>query len=255
MNTGPLVSIVMPVYNGAAFIAEGIGSILAQVHRPLEVIVVDDGSTDDSAAIAESFGTPVRCHCQANGGPPVARNRGLDLARGEIVGFLDADDLFAPDKLAQQLRRLAAHPDRDVVLGRMQYQQLVSNDAALPRFRQMEMDDEHLSLQLGCALFRRSVFDQVGRFDETNRICDDWDWFMRAREQGVGLLIHRDVVLHQRLHEGNITRQRTIAASCQLLIFKRSLDRRRARGGEAVVLPPLSSFFETAELEGECDDS
>jgi len=254
MSAGPLVSIVMPVYNGAAFIAEGIGSILAQAHRPLEIIVVDDGSTDDSAAIVKSFGEPVRCHCQVNGGPPVARNSGLDLARGEIIGFLDADDLFAHDKLALQLRRLAAHPDCDVVLGRNQYQQLVPDQGAKPRFQKMQMEGDHLALQLGCALFRRSVFDRVGRFDETNRICDDWDWFMRAREQGVGLLLHRDVVLHQRLHEANITRQRTIAASCQLLMFKRSLDRRRARGGEAIALPPLSSFFEKGEPEGERDN-
>lgn len=242
MNSPPRVSVVMPVYNTAAYIAEGIGSILAQPHRPLEVIVVDDGSTDGSGAIAASFGDPVRCHRQANAGPPCARNRGLGMARGDVIAFLDADDLFAPDKLAQQLPRLARNPGADVVIGGRQYQRLTSGADAEPRFAALE--DDHLALQLGCAIFRRSVFERVGLFDEAMRYCDDWDWFMRAREQRVGLLVHRDVVLHQRIHTANITRHQDVAVGYQLRMFKRSLDRRRAGGAAAAVLPPLSSFLE-----------
>lgn len=97
------VSVVIPCYNGSKFLRETLESALAQTHPPLEVIVVDDGSTDDSAAIAESFDPPVRVIRQENQGESVARNRGMDEARGDWIAFLDADDLWKPEKLAKQL--------------------------------------------------------------------------------------------------------------------------------------------------------
>ena len=87
MTVKDLVSIVIPAYNAETFIKDAIESVLAQDYRPIEVIVVDDGSSDETACIAERFGSPVICHRQTNGGPPVARNRGLLLARGEYMGF------------------------------------------------------------------------------------------------------------------------------------------------------------------------
>ena len=109
--TGSLstVSVVIPCYNGAAFLREALDSVLAQTRPPLEVIVVDDGSTDDSAAIAESYGPPVRVIRQENQGESVARNRGIDEARGDWIAFLDADDVWKPEKLARQLA--AVEPD------------------------------------------------------------------------------------------------------------------------------------------------
>jgi glycosyltransferase involved in cell wall biosynthesis len=245
MSGDGLVSVVMPVWNGAAFLGEAIESVLAQAHRPLEIVVVDDGSTDGSGGIAARFGNLVRCHRQENRGAAAARNRGVALARGPSIAFLDADDLYEPDKLAEQIPRLSAYPDRDVVIGARQYERLVADEGDRdPRPRFEPMHDEHLSLQLGCGLFRRRVFERVGAFDETLRITDDWDWFLRARECGVGLLLHRDLVLRQRIHRSNITRQRDLALKEEMLVLKRSLDRRRRRGGGAMVLPPLSSFFE-----------
>lgn len=244
MNGAPLVSLVIPVRNGVSFLEEGIGSILAQAHRPLEIVVVDDGSTDGSAEVAERFGDPVRVHRQPNAGAPSARNRGIALARGSILGFLDADDLYAPDKLALQLARLESHRDLEIVIGRSRYLSLVADHLSEHRFAAIEED--HVALQLGTALFRREVFDRVGPLDETLLHCDDWDWFMRAREIGVGMLMHRHVVLEQRLHGANLTRDRAAGARFQMIMFKRSLDRRRARGGASISLPPLSSFLEPA---------
>lgn len=103
------VSVVIPAYNASPFLRETLASALAQTHRPLEVIVVDDGSTDDTAAIAESFGPPVRVIRQPNQGESVARNRAIDEAAGEWIAFLDADDLWKPEKLAAQLA--LAEPD------------------------------------------------------------------------------------------------------------------------------------------------
>jgi glycosyltransferase involved in cell wall biosynthesis len=103
------VSVVIPCYNASPFLRETLESVLRQTHPPLEVIVVDDGSTDDSAAIAESFGSPVRVIRQKNQGESVARNRGIDEAHGEWVGLLDADDVWLPEKLERQLE--CAGPD------------------------------------------------------------------------------------------------------------------------------------------------
>ena len=98
-DSGPSISVVIPCCNAAAFLRATIASILGQTQSVLEVIVVDDGSTDDSASIAESFGPPVRVIRQPNQGESAARNRGIEAAVGEWVAFLDADDLWLPTKI------------------------------------------------------------------------------------------------------------------------------------------------------------
>lgn len=110
----PTYSVVIPCYNGARFLRETLDSVLAQTAPALEVLVIDDGSTDDSAAVAEAYGPPVRVIRQANQGESVARNRGIDEARGEWVAFVDADDLWAPEKIESQLT--AINSDRVVCI-------------------------------------------------------------------------------------------------------------------------------------------
>ncbi len=107
MNTTPTISAVIPCYNAAPFLRETLDSILNQTYKPLEVIVVDDGSTDDSASIAQSYGSPVRVIRQENQGESVARNRGMDEARGDWVALLDADDRWLPNKLERQVAALS----------------------------------------------------------------------------------------------------------------------------------------------------
>lgn len=109
-SSSPTVSVVIPCYNGAPFLRETLESALNQTHPPLEIIVIDDGSTDDSAAIAELFGPPVRVIRQENQGESVARNRGIDEAQGEWLAFLDADDLWKPTKLERQI----AHVEENI---------------------------------------------------------------------------------------------------------------------------------------------
>jgi Glycosyl transferase family 2 len=102
-HAGPTVSVIVPCFNAAAFLPESLGSALAQTHPPLEIIIVDDGSTDDSAAVAAAMGGPVRVIRQDNRGESVARNRAIDAAAGEWLAFLDADDVWRPTKLERQL--------------------------------------------------------------------------------------------------------------------------------------------------------
>ena len=242
MTAHPTISVIVPVYNGCRFLGDAIRSVMAQNHHPLEIIVVDDGSTDATAEVAASFGDAILYHRQENAGAPAARNKGLSMASGGFIAFLDADDLFVPDKLAQQRVRLDSHPECDIVIGRQVHESLVDGRKLIVE-RSVERS-EGLSLQLGCALFRREVFEKVGVLNVALRHCDDWDWFLRAREIGVGIVIHRDVVLRQRVHENNLTRQRDEGAKYQTMAFKLSLDRRRANGGRAVSLAPLASFLE-----------
>jgi glycosyltransferase involved in cell wall biosynthesis len=239
------VSVIVPAYNAGKYLREAIESILAQQYRPLEVIVIDDGSSDDSASIAESFGPPVRCYQQANCGPAVARNEGLAQSRGDFITFLDADDLYCSGALDAHMRRFNAECGLEIVIGRQQYIRPVSAVADVEAFERVDQDQ--LTLSLATSLIRREVFGQVGWFDPSMRYCDDWDWFLRARELGIRMRLHRDTVLTQRLHGENMTRQREVGQKYQMLMFKRSLQRRRSGGQTPVSLPPLSTFLEAEQ--------
>ena len=168
MTVKNLVSIIIPAYNAEAFINDAIESVLAQDYRPIEVIAVDDGSGDLTACIAERFGPPVICHRQKNAGPPVARNRGLLLARGEYIGFLDADDLYEPGRVKLQFDKFQQNPGVAIVLGRLMREQLASEPGEPTAFKPMDPDD-HISLQLGLGLFRRTAFERVGFMEESSQ--------------------------------------------------------------------------------------
>lgn len=146
MRTPGSVSVVIPCYNGSRYLGETIESALAQTHRPLEILVIDDGSTDDSAAIAERFGEPVNVTRQPNSGESVARNRGIEMARGEWIAFLDADDLWAPTKLERQLAE--ARPDAVAVVTNLRFFGRENYDA--PRWT--EPDHVRSSIEFICEL-------------------------------------------------------------------------------------------------------
>lgn len=243
MAVDGLISVIIPAFNAEAFIGLAISSVLSQDVPNCEVIVVDDGSSDATAAIAERFGPRATCIRRSNGGPPAARNQGLAQARGAFIGFLDADDVYEPGALALQSGKLLSNPAADIVVGRMQREALVSQPGEPVRFEEVATED-NISTQLGLCLFRRAVFDRVGRFEESLIQCDDWDWFMRAREMDVPMLLHRELVLRQRLHHNNITRDREANRHFMSMMLKRSLVRRRERSGRAESLPRLSASME-----------
>ena len=118
--TPPLVSCILPVYNGAAHLRDALESVLAQQYAPIEIVAVDDGSTDESPAILAACGSRVRVIRQPNGGPAAARNAGIHAARGELIAFLDQDDRWHPRKLARQVAHLQANPQLDVVVAHVE---------------------------------------------------------------------------------------------------------------------------------------
>ena len=225
----PLVSVVIPVFNGEAFLREAVQSVLAQKYSPVEVIIVDDGSIDGTEDVARSLPKTVRYLQQANQGPAAARNRGIEQAQGSLIAFADADDLWPDDKLELQLPYLLRDPAIEIVLGRIQQVRL-SIAVAEPAF----------SVNLGSAIIRKSVFERVGLFDETMRYSEDVDWFMRAREAGAAIVTIDAVTLLYRQHEQNMTRGKSASELNVLKALKRSLDRRRERTGIASALPNLN---------------
>lgn len=224
-----LVSVIIPVYNGELFIADAISSIRRQRHKPVEIVVVDDGSTDGTAAIVRGLGPGVQYVRQANSGPPAARNRGLQLARGDVIGFLDADDLWTDVKLELQLPRLLGDPSVDIVCGRTQIVVQTGVEGGSPRLEPFEEPKAALTLQ--GSLFRRAIFDRVGPFEESQRFADDVDWFLRAKDLGASIVSHPEVAWLYRRHDRNITNQVGAHQDYLAVLIKKSLDRRRQQPG------------------------
>jgi glycosyltransferase involved in cell wall biosynthesis len=230
----PLVSVVIPVFNGERFLREAVESVLAQKYSPVEIIIVDDGSTDGTATVARSLSETVRYLHQTNQGPAAARNRGIKQARGSLIAFADADDLWPADKLELQLPYLITAPAIEIVMGRIQQVLLSATKAD-------EFAEPAFSVNLGSAVIRKSVFERVGLFDETMRYSEDVDWFMRARETGVAITTIDAVTLFYRQHEQNMTRGKSTSELNVLKALKKSLDRRRDRAGFASTLPTFRS--------------
>jgi glycosyltransferase involved in cell wall biosynthesis len=217
----PRISVIIPVYNGDRYLAEAIRSVLNQTLPPDEIIVVDDGSTDDTAALVRSMGAPIRYCRQSNHGPAAARNRGLELARGEILAFQDADDLWTAGRLAIQVGLLTRHPTAQAVIGRTQF---FYEDTAPAEFAAMAdaTVSPHWFLGIHSGLYRRAAFEAVGPFDAALRYHEDIDWFRRARAAGLIILPHEDVVLLHRRHAGNMTNDRAALRRELLYMLRRS---------------------------------
>jgi glycosyltransferase involved in cell wall biosynthesis len=223
------VSVIVPVHNGERFLAEAVESIRAQNHPTLEIVVVDDGSTDRTPEVLASLrGGDLRWLRQENRGPAAARNAGIELARGEVIGFLDADDVWPPDSLGLRLAHLDGSVPADIVTAWMKFVRTAPAGNGGPEAR--ELGATIFAFNFGTSLVRRRVFDTVGLLDETMRFGEDADWFTRAWEHGVPMLVVDAPTLLRRVHDRNMTRDREAASRAFLLSLKKSLDRRRVSG-------------------------
>lgn len=244
--TTPLISVIVPVYNGENFLPEAINSIRQQNYTPLEIIIVDDGSTDNTAQVADTLGSDIRYIRQKNAGPAAARNAGLRIARGEVIAFLDVDDLWPPNKLEIQLARLQEDPQPDIVLGRVQFLKLPGAEDINIQFE--SPDNTLVNAYLGSGVFKKSIFEKVGMFDASLRYSEDQDWFLRAREQQASIIILKEITLYYRLHQNNMTRNKNTVDLQIVSVLKKSLDRRRQQGkGKARLLSQFAEFDEAKE--------
>jgi glycosyltransferase involved in cell wall biosynthesis len=220
-----LVTVIVAAYNGERFLSQALESVFSQDYDPFEVVFVDDGSTDGTGEIAQSF--PVRYLHQENQGLPAARNAALRVARGELVAFADDDDLLPPSKLTVQARFLSEHPETGCVLGRQEW--IVEDGVQAPELKRDPIFGELGGIQLVSAMFRRAVLDGLGGFDPTYRYAEDRDLFVRMRERGVEIEVLPDVVLHKRLHGSNMTMNQPESHPL-LRSLKEKLERERKAG-------------------------
>jgi glycosyltransferase involved in cell wall biosynthesis len=228
----PVVSCIVPVYNGERYLAEALESILGQTYRPVEVIVVDDGSTDGTAAVLAAYGQRITCLHQTNAGHAAARNRGLAVARGEFLAFLDADDLWHPEKLALQMARFQARPELDASITQVQNFWMPELDAEAAYFRDQRRGGPLPGYSPVTLLASRGLFSRIGPFNAALRHGADTDWFLRATEQGAVVELLPRVLVYRRLHASNFSRGRVATSHDEYLqIVKTALDRRRT--GEA----------------------
>ena len=219
----PLVSVIIPVHDRESFICDALSSAYDQSYRPIEVVVVDDGSTDGTRRAVEAYERPVRYVYQDHAGVSVARNRGLAEAGGELIAFLDSDDLWTAGSLAHRVERLTAEPNAAVVYGKTRVRNLVTGS----KLRRYADGEAVYHPCFGSMLIRRSAFDHVGMIDETFDHSEDVDWVCRANEKGVVTLRTDYVVLEYRIHGGNMTSEVVENRAFLFRALKQSLDRRR----------------------------
>ncbi len=228
----PLVSCVIPVRDGARFLREAIDSALGQSHRPVEVIVSDDGSRDTTPDIARGYGPAVVYLSGPAAGAPAARNRGLRAARGELIAFLDADDRWHPGKLTLQVARFARDPALALCLA--QVRPLWAPELGETRLRVVR--DRLVVVVTACllstAVARKTLFDAIGVFDVTRPLGDDTDWFRRVIDAGVPVEILPDVLVDRRVHPDSLTHGTNVFSREHLLTHVRGLVEGRRRAGD-----------------------
>jgi glycosyltransferase involved in cell wall biosynthesis len=209
------VSAVIPVHNGAAYVGDAIRSVLAQTHPAIECLVIDDGSTDETAEVVGGFGSAVTYVRQDQGGPAKARNLGNGIARGEFVAFLDHDDVWFPGKLEAQLEALRGRPEATLLLCAAEVVDARGATLEIKRPRSYAPEAfieglltfrgaEMLGLNSG-ALMRRDWLVSVGGYDPVLSTSADWDLLIRALFDGGVAYIDQPLVRY-RLHGSNLHR-------------------------------------------------
>ena len=218
------ISVVIPAFNVADYIGRAVESVLNQSYHPFEVIVVDDGSTDETAEILRAYAS-IRVITQPNGGPAVARNTGVRKSSGKLLAFLDADDVWEPDKLARQAELLDKdlHLDGVFTLIRHFLDQGVEAPVSL---RPHLLNVDAVGHTLSTFLVRRKSFDRIGWFSPGHE-AEDADWFFRAKDVGLIFDTVREPLVLKRVRPGSISEEPTSLLHGVLTAAHDSIARRK----------------------------
>jgi len=222
------ISVILPVYNAGIYLEEALESIFSQSVTPLEVIAINDGSTDNSLEILERYRTRLFIESRENRGLAATLNQGIQISKGQLLTFLDADDVWVKNKLEMQLDFLNKHPEKEASFGMMR--QFISPELTDDIKNTINCPDE---LQKGIMkitlMIRRGAFDRVGWFDEVFRRGDFIDWFARAEEAGLNYWVLPELLAYRRLHRNSLSSQQQHEKDL-IKIAKAVLDRRRIAG-------------------------
>lgn len=203
----PLVSVIIPVYNGERFIAQAVNSVIAQDYRPIEIIVVDDGSIDRTADILGSI-QGIQYIYQENQGHGAAKNKGIEAADGSYLAFLDADDLWEPDKLSQQIEHMTRNPQYGFVICNMK--NFLETGTPMPDYMdKTDFDIESPGYIPSCMLIRKQAFHHVGNFNPELTNANDIDWCFRAKDAGIEMGIINKCLVRRRIHKSNLSHHRS----------------------------------------------
>lgn len=220
------ISVIMPLYNTERYVSAALESIFAQTLAPAEIMVVDDGSTDGSAAVVQRFLPHLRYHWQPQSGAAAALNTAVRLAQGDFLAVLDADDLWLPTKLAEQKAAFDADPDLALVFGGVEQfrsPEFYSPGQAIPP---TEIFVGHIPSAM---LVRQAVFGQIGGFDPVWRTGYFLDWFLRAKNAQLKMQDLPNVVAKRRLHDANLGRRKRNQQGELVKILQRDLAWRQSQ--------------------------
>ena len=231
MSLLPSVSVILNVKNGAQYLEESLRSVLAQDHRPCEILVLDDESTDETESIARKF-LSQRVRFISNHSPlgiSSSRNLGIHLARGELLAFTSHDDIWVPHKLRKQAECFAARPELDYCIALVRPFLDRSIAAPPPGFRPELVGADVPGYLPETLVARPRAFERAGDFD-TSFLQEDTEWFARARQFGLEMEMIDEMLVHKRLHGNGTTYNAARARQWRhgiLRVIKQTLERRR----------------------------
>jgi glycosyltransferase involved in cell wall biosynthesis len=235
MNDTPLVSVIIPVYNRIDVLSDALTSVRQQTYQNFEVIVVDDGSSDGSHALAQKFADEdprIKVLRQPNGGVSAARNTAIAPAHGELIAFLDADDVWLPGKLAAQLDLLKQEPRANLLFtdyflwdGQNDFGRRYSDPDKFPDgdvSRRLIFFD---LFGLSTVIIKREMLDVVGAFDVELPVAADWDMWLRIAEQGLCAKGVRQPLARYRIWSGNMSRNTVLVVEDDIRVLEKALAR------------------------------
>ncbi|MCW5959741.1 MAG: glycosyltransferase [Pyrinomonadaceae bacterium] len=232
MNLKLMISVIIPNYNYGRFLGDAIQSVLDQTLQPIEIIIVDDGSTDNSVEIVKSFGTKVKLIQQKNGGVGKARNTGARFSTGNLLAFLDADDIWFPHKLEKQVELFQAQPELDYVSCGMREFDLEGKAIReyIPATKQWQTEGillftESIVASGSAIIVKRKAFEKIGGFDDQRDLhpSEDWDFARRISEVcAIGAVA--DILVNYRIHGNNGHLQISRFARSMTLAFEKAFN-------------------------------
>ncbi|MCR5116614.1 MAG: glycosyltransferase family 2 protein [Lachnospiraceae bacterium] len=252
------ISVIIPTYNRAPLIERAIRSILEQTYKPLEIIVVDDGSTDNTREVVESIGDPAVKYCyKENGGAGSARNYGVERAQGDWIAFHDSDDVWRPDKLKIQTEYAKKHPEYNLIYSKYEMHFRDGSTTTVPYEDDIELLEGNIlhallvrnSIGTPTVLVKKQAFFEIGGFEADLRCIEDWNFVIRFSERNLIGFVNKTTVDAYRLDAGVSANMADMYEErCRTIVNYRATLENYNLFDVAVKF-----LFETAESHGDLD--